>query len=108
VAGLLRPDPLPFHLIVCNAIRDRTLIAFDYDDHPRIAAPYCHGVTRKWQESVRAVQVGGTSRSGTLGEGKLFTLAKMKNLRPTGQRFTPDDPEYDPNDAALIGIHCRV
>lgn len=93
--------------IVCAAIRDRNLLEFDYDGLRRVVAPYCHGFTDKG-EVLRAIQVQGESRSRAMGFGKLWTLAKVLNLRRTGDVFVPDDPQYNPNDRAMTRIHCRV
>jgi hypothetical protein len=54
------------------------------------------------------VQVNSDSRSGGRPYGKLWTVAKMQNLRVTVSTFHADDPDYNPNDSALIEIHCRV
>jgi hypothetical protein len=32
----------------------------------------------------------------------------MKNVRVLSEAFTPDDPDYNPNDSALVRIHCRA
>lgn len=93
---------------ICEAIQARMLLEFDYDGHHRVVAPYCHGVTTRGVESLRAVQVGGESRSGGFGYGKLWTVAKMTNFRTTGEPFAPDDPNYNPDDSAMAEIHCRV
>lgn len=94
--------------LICEAIAKRTLLEFAYDGHPRIVAPYLHGVGRRNIDLLRAVQVGGSSRSGQLGIGKLWTLTKMVEVRPTGKHFVPNDPAYNPADPAIIKIHCRV
>ena len=94
--------------IICEAIRRRVLLEFEYGGHSRVVAPYCHGTSVRNAESLRAVQVRGSSSSGGLGFGKLWTIAKMSHLRLTNEPFTPDDPDYNPDDSAMIRIHCRV
>jgi hypothetical protein len=42
--------------IVCATNSGRTLVEFDYDGHHRVVAPYCHGLTRKNVEALRAIQ----------------------------------------------------
>jgi hypothetical protein len=108
-----RPIPLktPFwntSRLICEAIAARTLLAFEYDGHRRVVAPYLHGAGRRNVDLVRAVQVGGSSRSGQFGVGKLWTITKMVDVRSTGEPFVPDDPTYNPDDAAMLRIHCRV
>jgi hypothetical protein len=93
--------------LICQAIERRCLLMFDYDGYPRIVEPYCHGTTSSGAEAVRAVQVGGSSRSRGMGFGKLWIISKMKNVR-IGAPFSPDDPNYNPDDSAMKSIHCRV
>jgi hypothetical protein len=94
--------------LICEAIADRRLLAFEYDGYPRVVAPYLHGVGRRNVDLLRAVQVGGSSRSGQFGIGKLWTVTKMVDVRATSEHFVPDDPGYSPDDAAMARIHCRV
>lgn len=96
--------------IVCDAIRSRRLLAFDYGGHARVVVPYCHGWSKTGEEVVRAVQVRGTSSSGKagLGFGKLFTIRKLVRPRLLDEPFVPDDPNYNPDDSALARICCRV
>jgi hypothetical protein len=102
------PPPRDLELKVCEAIGAQRILEFDYDGHHRVVQPYCHGFSSKGAESLRAVQVNADSRSGGRGFGKLWTVAKMQNLRVTAETFAADDPDYNPHDTALPEIHCRV
>jgi hypothetical protein len=93
--------------VICAAIRDNMLLEFDYAGLRRVVAPYCHGFTARG-EVLRAVQVRGASHSHGVGFGKLWTVTKMLNLRRTSEPFAPNDPQYNPNDSAMVEIHCRV
>lgn len=93
---------------VCDAIRTRELLEFEYHGHHRVVAPYCHGISARWVEVMRAVQLRGTSSSGGFGFGKLWVIADMRAARTTGESFEPDDPHYHPDDRAMILIHCRI
>jgi hypothetical protein len=97
-----------WNAIVCDAIRRRVLLAFDYDDRSRVVAPYCHGLTSAGRQAMRAVQVLGTSHSGHIQTGKLWSIDKLRQLRATDEPFLPSDPHYNPDDKAFIEIHCRV
>jgi hypothetical protein len=57
---------------------------------------------------LRAIQVGGSSRSGRFGVGKLWGVAKMREVRIVDEPFVPDDPDYNPDDPSMTRIHCRV
>lgn len=95
------------HDVICRAIRERVALEFEYDGHHRVVVPYCHGMSRSG-EALRAIQIGGTSQSGGFGFGKLWSVAKMRNVRSTGASFVPDDPDYNPDDRAMVRIHCRI
>ena len=92
---------------ICEAIHARKLLAFEYGDRPRVVQPYCHGVTRSG-EALRAIQVRGTSSSPASTGGKLWTVSKMRGLRVLDEMFVPDDPSYNPEDSAMLRIHCRI
>ena len=93
---------------ICEAIGVRRMLEFDYGGTHRVVQPYCHGVTRKGAETLRAVKVNSDGGSSGHRFGKLWTVAKMQNLRVAVETFAPDDPDYNPNDTALLEIHCRV
>jgi hypothetical protein len=93
---------------ICEAIRQRRRLLFDYDGLPRVVEPYCHGTNVRGSELLRAVQVGGSSSSGAFRFGKLWTVSKMTRVRTSGDPFTPSDPHYNPDDSTITAIHCRI
>jgi hypothetical protein len=93
---------------VCEAIRERRLLEFDYDGKHRVTEPYCHGISTTGKQSVRALQVGGATRPGGFGFGKMWTIEKMTDARVSETSFVPDDPNYNPDDSAMSVIHCRI
>lgn len=93
---------------ICEAIDSQRVLEFDYHGRHRVVQPYLHGTTKPGQRALRAIQVGGQSRSKSFGSGKLWDLALIQNLRLTTTSFVPDDPDYNPNDSAFAEIHCRV
>jgi hypothetical protein len=94
--------------IVCEAIRTRSRLEFDYQGKHRVVEPYCHGVSTRDEEVMRAVQVGGQSTSRKFGFGKLWYVKDMENARILDEQFDPDDPNYDPDDTAMKSVHCRI
>lgn len=93
---------------ISEAIRRRALLQFDYEGHPRVVEPYCYGLSTADAESLRAVQIRGSSSSNAMGFGKLWTVSKMRALRMLDETFTPDDPNYNPNDKGMKQIYCRI
>ena len=90
------------------AIGAQRMLEFDYGGSHRVVQPYCHGFTRKGAETLRAVPVSSHGGSSGRAFGKLWTVAKMQNLRLAVETFAPDDPDYNPDDTALPEIHCCV
>lgn len=93
---------------ICASIQAQLVLEFDYDGRHRRVHPYCHGITTKGVESLRAIQVGGDSRSGGFGFGKLWAVDRMTSVRVSTERFVADDPSYNPRDSAMAVIHCGV
>ena len=108
VRGTSASDAATHDSIVCEAIRKRVLLEFRYHGKLRVVAPYCHGVSSRNLEVLRAVQIRGESGSGKLGMGKLWALGDMVNPRLLDEPFTPNDPNYNPNDSAMKQIRCRL
>ena len=94
--------------VICEAIRKRRLLEFEYHGKLRVVAPYCHGVSTRGTEVLRAIQVSGGSSSGSLGVGKLWAIAEMVAPRMLDVPFMANDPNYEPDDSAMKQIHCRV
>jgi hypothetical protein len=93
---------------ICDAVRSCTVLEFQYDGLRRVVTPYCHGINERGVEVLRAVQIGGESRSRGFGFGKLWIVQRMQQARATGAAFVPDDPDYNPDDSAMRTICCRV
>ena len=93
--------------LICEAIRQRARLQFVYNGRSRVVEPYCHGVSTKGADVLRAIQVRGASSSG-FGFGKLWYIENMEDLRMLDETFTPDDPNYNPDDSAMKQIHCRI
>ena len=94
--------------LVCKTIQRRVLLEFQYHERHRVIAPYYHDVSTRGLELLRTVQVRGSSSSGFSRAGKLWNVAEMENAHITNEMFTPDDPQYNPNDTAMKEIHCRI
>ena len=99
---------MPRESYICTAIRTRSLLEFDYHGLHRTVAPYCHGVSTRGSEVIRAIQVRGDSKSGGLGFGKLWLVADMHDARVLNETFVADDSSYNPNDSGMQLIHCRI
>lgn len=94
--------------LICEAIRERRVLEFEYDGKRRAVEPYAYGVSTRGAEVMRALQVGGQSESGGYRFGKLWTVEKMQSVRVLEKHFEPDDPKYNPDDKAMKEIRCRI
>lgn len=94
--------------IICEAIRNRAVLVFDYHGLPRVVAPYAHGYSTRGAEVLRGIQLRGASTSGQLGFGKLWLVSDLVELRMPGELFLPDDPHYNPKDRGMRSIHCHI
>ncbi|HEY4241506.1 MAG TPA: hypothetical protein VGM88_16910 [Kofleriaceae bacterium] len=100
--------PAAAHFAVCEAIASRARLAFRYHGLPRVVEPYCYGVSSAGKDVLRAVQVGGESKSGGFGYGKLWVVADLRDAKVLPDRFAPTDPDYNPADTAMTRIYCFV
>ena len=99
---------MPQENVLCEAIRGRRLLGFQYHGRARVVAPYCYGVSRRGAEVLRAIQVRGDSASGGMGFGKLWMVSEMLGLTLLEESFTPNDPNYNPQDSAMSRIYCSI
>ena len=102
-------DPTAPQNPICAAIHTRLRLEFEYNGSLRLVEPYCHGTTRNG-EALRAVQRPRAHEPGGpgFGFGKLWMVARMRRVRVTSEPFAADDPAYNPNDSAMLQIHCRI
>jgi hypothetical protein len=94
--------------IICEAIRTRSILKFEYHGQERVVAPYCHGIGSRGVELLRAIQIAGSSSSGGFGFGKLWRVPEMSKLQVLDEHFIASDPHYNPEDSAMSVVHCRV
>jgi predicted nucleotidyltransferase len=93
---------------ICNAIKKKAVIQFKYANELRIVEPQCHGISTAGKEVMRGFQTGGRSRSRRSVAEKLFEISKITGLKETGETFSNPGPNYNPNDQAMIYVHCRL
>lgn len=93
---------------ICEAIRHRQVIQFNYSGSLRAVEPHCHGFSTAGREVLRAYQTDGSSRSGSPVGWKLFEVSKISGVRSTGQTFAVSRPGYDRQDDHMASVHCCV
>lgn len=70
-------------------------ILFQQDQQYRVVRPYYFGINGT-TEQLHAYQVSGPSKSAKPLGWKNFTLASIKEIKITGNKFIPPDPQYNP------------
>jgi len=93
---------------VCEAIEQRKIIEFQYDNRFRVVEPYCVGESSRGNVVLRAYQIEGESSSGNPIGWKLFDLSKLSNLTITSRKFSLIQPDYNPNDRGMVKIICNL
>jgi len=93
---------------ICNTIKKKAVIQFEYRGIRRTVEPQCHGISSAGNEVIRTVQTNPRSQSGKSIEGKLFEVSKMSGLKETGEHFINPGPNYNPDDKGMIYVHCHL
>ena len=96
------------HVLVCQAIAQRKVIRFHYDGGTRDIEPHVHGVGKDGSELLRGYQVSGFSRSEQVTGWKTFKLDEVRAMALTDRSFASPRPGYEPQDALMPTIHCRL
>lgn len=106
--GLLwaAPSDLPVEACLIEAIEARRVLAFTYHDAPRTVQPHRLGTSATGKTLLRAYEL---TKAGTpSNQWKLYNLAKISGLSPTGETFPAPAPGYTPADKALPTVRAEV
>lgn len=93
--------------ILCEAIRRRSIIEFEYGGLPRRVEPHCHGYSRGGNELLSAYQSGGRSHSASMG-WKVFEVDRITSLIVTPHHFLKPRSTYNRERPGVDQIHCSV
>jgi hypothetical protein len=95
------------HSILVNAIQQKVIIVFTYEDKLREVEPYVYGINEAGHEVLSAYQVDGESRS-KLPDWKTFHVDKMIGLHLTTYPIHPAGRGYNPNDKLFKTIFAKI
>jgi len=93
--------------VICDAIRLRHVIRLVYRGGVREVEPYVYGRGSAGDELLRAYQLRGVSRSSTTG-WKMFRVENISSVSVTFEPFAPSRAGYDPADAVITFVNCRI
>ena len=91
-----------------QAIKEKKLLTFRYDGHPRTVEPHTYGIDEKDQKALCAYQVRGSSRSGEYRGWKTFHLTKMSSVVVSSESFASARPGYKRNDRGFKTIFAQL
>lgn len=92
--------------LIIEAIKNRNVIQFYYENELRIVEPHCYGVTTAGNEALRAFQIDGYTSSGEMG-WKMYDLKKAKNIEIKNETFYNSRPDYKSGDRGMIKIFAE-
>lgn len=93
--------------ILIDAVSDRKVVAFDYDDKPRLVEPHAVGLNKKGALVMRGFQVTGDSATSSFA-WKLFTVDKIQNLAVLDLASQAPRLGYKANDTAMTEIRAQL
>jgi hypothetical protein len=93
---------------IYSAMAQRRRLRGVYNGGPRLLEPHVFGVSRSGHPLLRVFQVSGHSASSVAVGWKLLRVEDLTDLAVTEERFAEPRPEYNPDDAAMATIHCRI
>lgn len=94
--------------IICDSIRNKQLLKFDYDNCLRIVEPHTYGLSTAGNEVLRAYQTGGQSTSHKIPDWRLFEVSKMESLVLLEESFPSARDEYSKGDTDMSTIFCEL
>ena len=86
--------------MIREAITEKKLLAFDYNDHRRIVEPHVYG-RKSDKNGIMAWQIGGQSSKGKLPDWRRMYMNKMTNMKVLDEAFSgmrPVPNEHSPWD----------
>lgn len=98
------------NLIALNqAIKNRSVITFEYMGGLRKVEPFLTGVHRDTgNDTLRAWFVDGVSKSGQYNTWKMYTINHIKNIQITSESFSGFRHGYDPSDDHMSSVYAHI
>ena len=73
--------------MIREAVTEKKLLAFDYNDHRRIIEPHVYG-RKNDRNGIMAYQIGGQSSKGELPGWRRMYMNKMTNMKVLDEAFS--------------------
>ena len=96
--------------LITEAIKNKNILQFMYDDKLRIVEPHVFGTSTKEDSSdlLRAYQImGGSNSDNDLG-WRLFSIDKINDINLSENTFDVARKYYNPDDSAMEEIYINI
>ena len=94
--------------VICQAIRERKILSFTYDDFPRVVEPHCYGVSTAGNSALRCYQTSGGSSSGKVPGWHMMKTDKIIGLTVSQSVFAEPRAEYKKGDKGMSTIYEQL
>jgi hypothetical protein len=94
--------------IICQAIAQKRLLQFAYDDLTRIVEPHLLGKKTSGRIVLSAYLVDGYSTSDSQPYWRNFIVDEMEFLVMLDETFPGRREGYNPDDNTMTEIYCRL
>ena len=96
------------HLIICEAIAQKRLLQFSYDDLTRIVEPHLFGRKFSGNDVLSAYLVEGYTESDHDPYWRNYAVENMDFVIMLDETFAGARPGYNPEDKTMEEIYCRL
>jgi len=91
--------------IIIDAIKNRQLFEFTYNEHLRIVEPHTFGIYSNGNVILVTYQIDGTSDAGKVPDWQPFTFSKIQNLQILNNTFSGVRNGYKKEDSRFQTIY---
>jgi predicted DNA-binding transcriptional regulator YafY len=93
---------------ICEAIKNKQIITFEYDNGIRTVEPFRLGMSTQHNNVLRAFQLKNASKPFIEQNWRLFDLSKIRRLELSGDIFNRNREGYGIEDKDMIKYICEV
>jgi hypothetical protein len=93
---------------LCDAIRQRSLVMFEYGDLIRVVEPHRVGVNSAGHPMLSGWLRAGYSRSDPAGGWRNYLLTDVRALQVLAAPFAAPRPGYAVHDARMREVFCQL
>jgi hypothetical protein len=96
------------NVLICDAIRTRSLLRFIYDGYERVVEPHLYGINSANHEMLSCWLVGGWSASEAAPGWRNYLVREMHDIQVLAEKFDGARAGYNPEDTRMGQVFCRL